>query len=171
MSLERNINATDKTCGFNVGEFNSNENIFHAIYFVDSITGALLVSNKYSDNSCLADTCEDLISSFLNAMNMFINEIKSDKKNEELQDINFKDTRILYERIGRVLCIGISKKINLQLEREILRQIVSDFNHQFGKKISTFNGTVDPEILSYKKKLKNLNLNLKPPINTNFFEL
>jgi hypothetical protein len=171
MSLEPNINIVDKNCGFNLGESSSKENIFHAIYFVDSITGALLVSNKYSDSSCLADTCEDLISSFLNAMNLFINEIKSDRKNEELQEINFKEMRILYEKIGRVLCIAISRKTNLQLEREILHQILSDFYQHFESKINSFNGTIDPEINSYKKKLKNLNLNLKSPNNTYCFEL
>ena len=89
------------------------DNRFHAIYFVDSLTGSLLISNKFSDKSSLTETDEDLISSFLNAINMFIKEIQTNK-NDEIQEINFKDTRILYEKKGRMLCIGITKKTPLK---------------------------------------------------------
>jgi len=43
---------------------------------------------------------EDLISNFLIALNLFIKEINEDN-NEEIQDINFKETRILYERMQK----------------------------------------------------------------------
>ena len=58
------------------------DNRFHAIYFVDSLTGSLLISNKFSDKSSLTETDEDLISSFLNAINMFIKEIQTNKNDE-----------------------------------------------------------------------------------------
>ncbi len=134
------------------------DNRFHAIYFVDSLTGSLLISNKFSDKSSLTETDEDLISSFLNAINMFIKEIQTNK-NDEIQEINFKDTRILYEKKGRILCIGITKKTNLRIEREILANVLKDFYYRFENEINHFKGFIAPAILNYKNKLKNLNLN------------
>ncbi len=134
------------------------DNRFHAIYFVDSLTGSLLISNKFSDKSSLTETDEDLISSFLNAINMFIKEIQTNK-NDEIQEINFKDTRILYEKKGRILCIGITKKTNLRIEREILANVLKDFYYRFENEINHFKGFIAPAILNYKNNLKNLNLN------------
>ncbi len=134
------------------------DNRFHAIYFVDSLTGSLLISNKFSDKSSLTETDEDLISSFLNAINMFIKEIQTNK-NDEIQEINFKDTRILYEKKGRILCIGITKKTNLRIEREILANVLKDFYYRFENEINHFKGFIAPAILNYKNKLKNLNSN------------
>ena len=81
------------------------------------------------------------------------------KNNEEIQEINFKGTRILYEREGRLLAIGITKKTNLQMERGILREIVEDFYIRFKNFINNFNGEVDPSVLNYKKRLESMNLN------------
>ena len=54
-------------------------NRFYAIYFIDHLTGSLLISNKYSNKSKICNTDEDLISSFLNAINLFINELNQNK--------------------------------------------------------------------------------------------
>jgi hypothetical protein len=110
----------------------------------------------YSDNLNLLK--DDLICSFLNAINLFINEV-NEGANEELQEINFRGTRILYEREGRLLAIAITKKTNLQIERGILREIVEDFYIRFKHQINNFNGEVYPGILDYKKRLKSMNLN------------
>ncbi len=159
MSLKWNTRTSDKSFGFNLEKLNFKEKIFHTIYFIDNITGSLLVSNNYLVGSCISETNEDLISSFLNAINLFIKEIKKDDK-EEIQEINFKDTRILYEKKGRLTCIGISNKTNLKLERKIIREMINDFYFRFEHKINCFNGKIDPSFLNYKKRLRNQDLNV-----------
>ena len=146
----------EKKFGFNLDRINSNDCRFHALYFLDNETGSLLVSNRYS--SSISFLRDDLICSFLNAINLFITELKEGSK-EELREINFRDTRILYEREGRLLVVAITKKTNLQIERGILREIVDDFYIRFKNFINNFDGAMDPEVLSYKKRLKNINLN------------
>ena len=142
--------------GFDLQKINPQESLFHAIYFLDYETGSLLVSNRFSNN--LSFLRDDLICSFLNAINLFINELK-EGGNEELQEINFRGTRILYEREGKLLAIAITKKTNLQMERGILREIVEDFYIRFKNYINNFNGEINPAILDYKKRLKSMNLN------------
>ena len=155
MSLNWNNGNRDNMYGFKPEQLNQNENRFHSIYFIDSTSGAVLVSSRYSNN--YTDTSEDLISGFLNAINMFIKEVKDDK--EEIQEINFNGTRILYERKGRLAVIGISKKTNLQIERGILHEILNDFYYRFEHQINHFKGVIDPEMITYKNHLQNLNLN------------
>ncbi|HEY0089220.1 MAG TPA: hypothetical protein VGB37_10265 [Candidatus Lokiarchaeia archaeon] len=157
MVLKWNDNSTNRGYGFNLEQISPRESIFHAIYFVDSLTGALLVSNKYSIG--LSDKNEDLISGFLNAINMFIREIKNNK-NDEIQEINFRDSRILYEKMGRLLCIVISKKTELHVERQIIHEILNDFYYRFENEINNFNGYIDKKIINYQFVLKNLDLNL-----------
>ncbi|MFX1417326.1 MAG: hypothetical protein ACFE9N_00230 [Promethearchaeota archaeon] len=156
MEFQNNFNKRNNTYGFRLEKFNYQECRFHAIYFIDYETGALLVSNRYTDS--LNFLKDDLICSFLNAINLFINEV-NEGGNEELQEINFKGTRILYEREGRLLAIAITKKTNLQMERGILREIVEDFYIRFKNLINNFNGEINPSILNYKKRLESLNLN------------
>ena len=159
MSLNWNNNSMEKNYGFNFKSIEFNDSRFHAIYFVDSISGSLLLSNRYSDVLYgISRNREDLISSFLNALNLFIREIKINKE-EEIQEINFKDTRILYEKKGRLVCIGISKKTNLQIERKILTEVLKDFYFKFENEINQFKGYIDPKIISYKQRLKSLDLN------------
>ncbi|MFX1273540.1 MAG: hypothetical protein ACFFBP_10300 [Promethearchaeota archaeon] len=141
--------------GFNIERFNPKENIFHAIYILDHHTGALFASNKYSNNLGFSDTPEDLISSFLNAMNLFINEINQD---EEIQEINFKKMRILYEKRGRLMVIAITKKISLEMEKYYVHEILNDFYRRFEQKIIQFKGLIDPAMLDYKERLKSFNL-------------
>ncbi|MFX0002993.1 MAG: hypothetical protein ACFE9C_02385 [Candidatus Hodarchaeota archaeon] len=155
MDFQNNFNKNGNNLGFKLEKFTSQESRFHALYFIDYETGALLVSNRYTDNLNLLK--DDLICSFLNAINLFINEV-NEGSNEELQEINFKGTRILYEREGRLLAIAITKKTNLQIERGILREIVEDFYIRFKQQINNFNGEVYPAILDYKKRLKSMNL-------------
>ena len=107
MEFQNNFNKSGNTFGFALEKFNSEENCFHAIYFVDYETGSLLVSNRYTNSIDFLK--DDLICSFLSAINLFINEIKKGV-NEELQEINFRGTRILYEREGKLLAIAIQKK-------------------------------------------------------------
>ncbi|MHA1913017.1 MAG: hypothetical protein ACW986_04360 [Promethearchaeota archaeon] len=153
-------NRTDRTFGFKV---NTHESLFHAIYFIDYESGSLLVSNRYSkDLSVLGD---DLICSFLNAINLFINEL-NEGVNEELREITFKGTRILYEREGRLLVIAVSRKIDLQVERTILREILEDFYLRFKKDINRFNGAITPGIINYKKRLEGMDLNSVSKFNS-----
>ena len=156
MDFQNRFKSGGNTFGFKLEKFDSQECRFHAIYFIDYETGALLVSNRYTDN--LNFLKDDLICSFLNAINLFINEI-NEGGNEELQEINFKGTRIIYEREGRLLAIAITQKTNLQMERGIFREIVEDFYIRFKTFINNFNGEVNPSVLNYKKRLKSLNLN------------
>jgi hypothetical protein len=148
--------------GFDVTELrqiNHNKKRFHAIYFIDYLTGSLLLSNKYTNESKFSEVNEDLIGSFLNAMNLFINEVShNENEEEEIREINFKDSRILYERRGRLMVIGFTKKTNLLIERTILQNLLEDFYVRFEHKINHFNGIIDPEILNYKKKLNNSDL-------------
>jgi hypothetical protein len=165
MEFRKEFNNRGKSFGFKLDEFSSQECRFHALYFIDYETGALLVSNRYTDNINFLN--EDLICSFLNAINLFINEV-NEGANEELQEINFRGTRILYEREGRLLAIAITKKTNLNLERGILREIVEDFYIRFKNYINSFNGEIDPAILDYKKRLKSMNLNSSFKFNIRF---
>ncbi|TXT59778.1 MAG: hypothetical protein BAJALOKI2v1_170032 [Promethearchaeota archaeon] len=154
MTFKEKFNANE-TFGFNINKFYSVERRFEAIYLVDYISGSLLVSNNYSGRNKFKHN-EDLITGFLSAINAFIKELHNENRSEDndIQEINFKDTRILYERKGRLMVIGISKKTNLQIEREILQKIVRDFYNRFEHQIEDFNGIVDPDILNYKQKLK-----------------
>ena len=158
MSYKWNNQNLEKSYGFNLEKINSSNNRFHAIYFLDNLTGSLLLSNKYTDNSKFS-SYEDLISGFLNALNLFINEIKPESEDDEIQEVNFRESRILYERKGRLSVIAITKKTNLQVERVILRQIMEDFYSKFEYVIRNFNGNIDPSLLQYKKRLENMNLN------------
>ena len=153
--INKNI---EKSYGFNLEKINLDVNRFHAIYFLDNISGSLLLSKKYTHNSRFSSH-EDLISGFLNALNLFISEIKPESMNDEIQEVNFKESRILYERRGRLSVIAISKKTNLQVERVILHRIMEDFYYRFESAIRNFNGNIDPSILQYKKRLENMNLN------------
>lgn len=150
------------TFGFEVNdlrELENNKQRFHAIYFVDYVTGSLLLSNKYTPKSKICEANEDLITSFLSAINLFINELNyNENYEEEIREINFRDSRILYERRGRLMVIGFSKKTNLIIERTILRNLLDDFYQRFEQKIKHFNGFIDEEILNYKKVLNNLDL-------------
>ena len=137
---------------------NSEDGIFHAIYFLDKLTGALLLSKEYSNvNNLKFDV--DLIGGFLSALDLFIKEVKIGKKPDEIQEINFRETRILYERMGRLLVVGITKKIDLSVERQVLRKIVVDFYNRFETCINKFNGRIEPSIMQYKKRLENTNIN------------
>ncbi|MFX1365553.1 MAG: hypothetical protein ACFFCE_06130 [Promethearchaeota archaeon] len=156
MDFQNNYNDIGTKFGFEFDRYKSQECRFHAIYFIDYESGALLVSNRYSDG--LNFLKDDLICSFLNAINLFINEVNIGS-NEEIQEINFRGTRILYQREGRLLAIGITKKTNLQIERGIMREIVDDFYLRFKNFINNFNGEVDPSVLNYKKRLESMNLN------------
>ena len=158
MSNKWNNKNLKKSYGFKLEKINPSNNRFHAIYFLDNLTGSLLLSNKYTDNSKFS-SYEDLISGFLNALNLFMNEIKPESVDDEIQEVNFRESRILYERKGRLSVIGITKKTNLQAERVILRQVMEDFYYKFESVIKNFNGNIDPSILQYKKRLENMNLN------------
>lgn len=153
MVLKWDNNAGGTNYGFNSSVFNQDKDIFHAIYILDSYTGALFVSNKFSQSANLSNTNEDLISSFLNAMNLFINEINTD---EEIQEINFKQMRILYERKDRLMVIAISKKKDLQVEKYFVHEILNDFYFRFKTRITQFNGIIDKEMSSYKMKIPNI---------------
>jgi len=122
----------ERTYGFNIEKFNSDDNRFHAIYFLDNVSGSLLLSKKYTDNTKFSSH-EDLISGFLNALNLFISEIKPESINDEIQEV--------------------------KVERVILHQIMEDFYYRFESAIRNFNGNIDPSILQYKKRLDNMNLN------------
>lgn len=158
-------NKANRDYGFNMEKIDSQESLFHAIYFLDYETGSLFVSNRFSDN--LSFLRDDLICSFLNAINLFINELK-EGGNEELQEINFKNTRILYEREGRLLVIAVTRKNDVRIERGIVREILEDFYLRFKKYINNFNGAIDPLILNYKKRLEGMNLNSVFKFNTRY---
>lgn len=146
--------VADNTCGFRLEKYQNYENRFSALYFVDHHTGSVLVSNTYSD---IPEANEDLISSFLSAMNLFMREIKADG-DEEIQEINFRDTRILYERKGRLLTIGISKKTDLGVERAILKEITHKFYQRFQSQIDDFMGVIDPQLRTYQEKMRTADL-------------
>ena len=158
-------NNTKRNYGFNLKKINSQESLFHAIYFLDYESGSLLVSNRFSNN--LSFLRDDLICSFLNAINLFINELK-EGGNDELQEINFNNTRILYEREGRLLVIAVTKKNDVQIERGIVRDILEDFYLRFKSHINSFNGEIHPIIADYKKRLESMNLNAGFKFNSRF---
>ena len=157
MSFRRE-NPNPKEYGFGIEKVSLQKSRFHAIYFLDNLTGALFLSKKYANDSEFSSN-EDLISGFLNALNLFIKEIKSQSERDEIQEINFQETRLLYARKERLLVIAITKKTNLQIERGILNEIAEDFYSRFENSINQFNGIIDPRIKLYKKRLETINLN------------
>ena len=167
MSFKWKNDLIKENLGYYLEHLNVKENRFHAVYFVDQLTGALLVSKRYSkSNYGLIETDDDLISNFLNAINLFIKEIGSNKE-EEIQEINFKDIRILYEKRGRLLCVGITKKTNINIERAILHELLNDFYYRFENEITHFKGYVPPKIINYKDRLEDLDLNSLYKYNLN----
>jgi len=158
MSFKRDLQKSEKNYGFHSEKIRIQQPRFHAIYFLDNISGALFLSKKYSKSSEFSSN-EDLISGFLNALNLFIKEIKNQSKNDEIQEINFQETRLLYSRKGRLLVVAITRKTNLRIERRILNEIVNDFYSRFETSINQFNGIIDPQIKLYKKRLENINFN------------
>ena len=151
-------NSNIKSYGFVNRQQDANYNRFLAIYFLDKLRGSLLFSKEYSLNPDSAIDM-DLIGGFLNALNLFIKEVKTGNKSEEIQEVNFDETRILYERYGRLLVIAITRKTSLKVERSILKQIAHDFYSRFEGSINHFNGRIEPSILKYKKRLEITNLN------------
>lgn len=151
-------NSNIKSYGFVNRQQDANSNRFLAIYFLDKLTGSLLLSKEYSLNpNSTIDM--DLIGGFLNALNLFIKEVKLGDRSEEIQEINFDETRILYERYGRLLVVAITRKTSLEVERSMLKQIVHDFYSRFEGSINHFDGRIEPSILKYKKRLEISNLN------------
>lgn len=151
-------NSNIKSYGFVNRQQDANSNRFLAIYFLDKLTGSLLLSKEYSLNpNSTIDM--DLIGGFLNALNLFIKEVKPGDRSEEIQEINFDETRILYERYGRLLVVAITRKTSLEVERSMLKQIVHDFYSRFEGSINHFDGRIEPSILKYKKRLEISNLN------------
>ncbi len=146
-------NSDIRSFGFTDSQQDADSNRFLAIYFLDKITGSLLLSKEYSLNPD-SSIDMDLIGGFLNALNLFIKEVKPGNKSEEIQEINFDETRILYERYGRLLVIAITRKTSLNIERSILKQIVQDFYTRFEGSINHFDGRIEPSILKYKKRLE-----------------
>ncbi|TFG25825.1 MAG: hypothetical protein EU533_00605 [Promethearchaeota archaeon] len=156
MSFDFNPKSGINRYGFKVR--NRDNGIFHAIYFLDKLTGSLLLSKEYSNvNDFSLDV--DLIGGFLSALDLFIKEVKIGRNPDEIQEINFRETRILYERIGRLLVVAITKKVDLPVERKVLHKIVIDFYNRFEVSINKFNGHIEPSILKYKKRLENTNIN------------
>lgn len=156
MSFRLNNINRNRNFGFNSEGINRSKCYFHSIYFLDNLTGSLLVSKKYSGNFNPSSN-GDLISGFLNALNLFIKEVKPGNHDDEIQEINFRETRILYEKRGRLSVIAITKKSNLKYERLVLHQILIDFYNLFEENLTHFNGVIEPSILNYKKKLEMLN--------------
>ena len=139
--------------GFSQERLRSQENLFHAIYFLDYESGSLLVSNRFSNN--LSFLKDDLICSFLNAINLFINELK-EGVSEEIQEINFSDTRIQYEREGRLVVIAITKK-NDFIEDSNLIQIKRDLDKSKNYKLLV----LLEKSKDYKSRLKPLKTIIK----------
>lgn len=114
---------------------------FHAIFFIDNKTGLTFLSKKFSRNfNKFNSDNEDLISGFLNALNYFVKELDFD--NESIEEVNFKNNRILYEQKGRLMAIAISKKTDIEIERCFLRMIINDFYLSFKFNIENFYGDV-----------------------------
>jgi len=156
MSFDLNPKSDINRYGFKVSR--TDNGIFHAIYFLDKLTGSLLLSKEYSNAKNFSFDV-DLIGGFLSALDLFINEVKIGKNPDEIQEINFRETRILYERIGRLLVVAITKKVDLPIERTVLHKIVIDFYNRFEVSINKFNGHIEPSILKYKKRLEDTNIN------------
>lgn len=157
MSFDLNPRSDINRYGFKVRS--TDNGIFYAIYFLDKLTGSLLLSKEYSNTNDFSFDV-DLIGGFLSALDLFIKEVKIGKNPDEIQEINFRETRILYERIGRLLVVAITKKVDLPVERTVLHKIVIDFYNRFEVSINKFNGHIEPSILKYKKRLENTNINI-----------
>jgi len=114
---------------------------FHAIFLIDAKTGLTFLSKKFSKNFDKFNTDnEDLISGFLNALNYFVKEL--DFEDESIEEVNFKNNRILYKQKERLMAVAISKKTDIEVEHKILSNILNDFYHSFKINIENFTGNV-----------------------------
>jgi hypothetical protein len=114
--------------------------LFHAIFFIDANSGLTLLSQTFSQTQY----DEDLISGMLRALDSFINHLCYSNQVEIIQEINFKGSRIVYERVGPVIGAAISKKQNQDMEHFVLKTILEDFYQQCGSYLIPFFGNVVP---------------------------
>lgn len=126
---------------FKYSHIETDYNRFHAIFLIDAKSGLTFLSKKFSAGFDQYDEFnEDLISGFLNAINYFVREINS--ASESIQEINFKNSRILYDQVGRLMVIAISKKTDIVVERKIISNILDDFYNSYKFNIENFKGNI-----------------------------
>jgi hypothetical protein len=113
---------------------------FHAIYFMDATSGLTYLGQNYSGQ----EFNEDLMSGMLKALECFINHLSYANQYDRIQEINFQGSRIVYERLGSVMAVGISKKINEDHEHNLLKYLLSEFLEQYGSYIPNEGGNVAP---------------------------
>jgi len=120
---------------------------FHSIYLIDGETGVEYVSKNYSENNYDVN----VITGVFKALESFINHLAYSDKYEHLQEVNFNELRIVYERYNpafgkkSLLCVGISKKDeDPKIEHAFLQKIVIDFYNVYEQVIQHFQGDVMP---------------------------
>lgn len=123
---------------------------FHAIYFMDATSGLTYLGQNYSGQVFN----EDLMSGMLKALECFINHLSYANQYDRIQDINFQGTRIVYERMGSVMAVGISKKINENREHFLLQQLLGEFLQQYGNFIPNDTGNTAP-FQPFRQRLAN----------------
>ncbi|MHA1522036.1 MAG: hypothetical protein ACTSRK_17815 [Promethearchaeota archaeon] len=123
---------------------NSN-NPFFAIFILDSNSGVELVSHSFENPRIDLDV--DALSGMFKALELFINNMAYSDQFEAVQEINFHEKRIVYERYGppnhQILCVGVSRKvISTKKEHYVLKAIVRDFYETYRPQLQNFVGEV-----------------------------
>jgi len=84
------------------------------------------------------------MSGMLKALEVFINHLSYANQYDRIQEINFQGTRIVYERLGSVMAVGISKKVNEEQEHYLLNYLLSEFIEQYRDYIPNEGGNMAP---------------------------
>jgi hypothetical protein len=116
------------------------ESPFHAIFLMEAQTGLTLISKHYTNYKYN----EDLLSGMFKALESFISNLSYSNQFERIEEINFGDTRIVYERLGPVMAVGISRKLNSEIEHQVLSNIIQEFVAQYGSCLDSFKGNISP---------------------------
>ncbi len=128
---------------------------FHAIYIIDSNSGLTLLAQNYSNRSF----DDDLMSGMLKALESFISHLAYADEYERIQEINFLGSRIIYERKGPIMAVGISKKTDEQQEHAMLNRILTEFQDRFSYYFNGFVGNIKP-FQDFKPRLEELGQNV-----------
>jgi hypothetical protein len=117
---------------------------FHAIYLIHSITGTELISKNFTANGFDVD----IISGMFKALEIFINQLAYSQSFERLEEINFGNLSVIYERFGNgintILCVGIcGRDFHQEYSHAILKRLVRDFYYQFEMNIANYKGSVN----------------------------
>ncbi len=115
-------------------------NPFQAIFLIDEQTSLCLISKNYSEE--VFD--DNLIAGMLKALELFISHVSIAGHGDQVREINYDSTRVIFDRVGahrNILGVAISNKLMpLPADHQILHEICVDFSEQYDHLLKHFYG-------------------------------